>query len=74
MIVDRDEADARAIARALTDPVPGEKDEQPGSDLARTLKLLRDHLLRRDAEDHVPTLMARGASKTPSADDARRRK
>jgi len=55
LIVDRDVADARALARALTDPAPGEKDEQPGADLARTLKLLRDHLLRRNAEERVPT-------------------
>jgi len=53
LIVDRDVADARALARALTDPVPGEKNGQPGADLARTLKLLRDHLLRRNAEDRV---------------------
>ena len=26
---------------------------QPRADLARTLKLLHDHLLRRNAEDHV---------------------
>ena len=51
--LDRDVADAGALARALTDPAPGEKHEQPGADLARTLKLLRDYLLRRNAEDRV---------------------
>ncbi|MGD0088492.1 MAG: hypothetical protein ABSE73_01100 [Planctomycetota bacterium] len=53
LIVDRDVANALALARALTNPSPGEKDSQPVADLARTLKLLRDHLCRRDAEGRV---------------------
>ncbi|MCY3019622.1 MAG: hypothetical protein NTW87_11410 [Planctomycetota bacterium] len=69
LIVDRDVADARALAHALTDPAPGEKDVQPGADLARTLKLLRDHLLRRNAEDRV------SAQDGPaSIEDTKRRK
>jgi len=68
LIVDRDVADARALARALTDPAPGEKDGQPGADLARTLKLLCDHLLRRNAEDRVSA--QDGAA---SAEDTKRR-
>jgi hypothetical protein len=69
LIVDRDVADARALARALTDPVPGEKDEQPGADLARTLKLLRDHLLRRNAVDRVSA-----QDSSASVEDTKRRK
>jgi hypothetical protein len=50
LLVDRDVADARALAQALSSPVSSKSERQLGSSLSSTLNLLREYLNRRNAE------------------------
>lgn len=50
LLVDRDVADARALAQALSSPTASKSARQLDSSLASTINLLREYLNRRNAE------------------------
>jgi hypothetical protein len=54
LVIDRDVADARALAQTLRGGAASSQRGNPGAAIIETLELLRRHLERREAEGRVP--------------------